>query len=132
MRLRHCKGVDDSRNIGMLLGHSFVSGVSDHFSQCGRHVVTATNITPQLSISDKVDEFHLVGTRGARVLQGLQAHAHDAITTIRPTFVIVDISTNDISNGVLVPCAGRALGPSPARPAGLDKQISYPNHKSIH
>ena len=46
-----------------------------------------------------MDEFHLVGTRGARVLQGLQAHAHDALTTIRPTFAIVDIGTNDISNG---------------------------------
>ncbi|KAI0242052.1 hypothetical protein LSAT2_014989 [Lamellibrachia satsuma] len=91
--------MDTSRTIGILLGHSFVSGLSDHFSQCGRHVVTAAYIAHQLSISDRVDEFHLVGTRGARVLQGLQAHAHDALTTIRPTFAIVDIGTNDISNG---------------------------------
>ena len=76
-----------------------MSGLSDHFSQCGRHVVTAAYIAHQLSISDRVDEFHLVGTRGARILQGLQAHAHDALTTIRPTFAIVDIGTNDISNG---------------------------------
>ena len=76
-----------------------MSGLSDHFSQCGRHVVTAAYIAHQLSISDRMDEFHLVGTRGARILQGLQAHAHDALTTIRPTFAIVDIGTNDISNG---------------------------------
>ena len=99
--------MDASCNIGMLFGHSFLSGLSDHFSQCGHHVVTATNIAYQLSISIRVDEFHLVGTCGACVLQGVEAY--DALTTVHPTFIIVDISTNDVANGALAVMVANAV-----------------------
>ena len=54
--------------VGALIGHSFVSGLSDHFSHCDRNC-TPSKIARNLYVSDSVDEIHLVGASGACILR---------------------------------------------------------------
>ena len=70
--------------IGALFGHSFVSGLDDDFTCGGKRQVTPTEVACRLSISDRVDQFHLVGRRGAQIMRGL---SHDGpLRAIKPSY----------------------------------------------
>ena len=86
--------------IGAIFGHSFVSGLDDHFTCGGKRQVTPTEVACRLSISDRVDQFHLVGRRGAQIMRGL---SHDGpLRAIKPSYAIIDVGTNDIARGMPV------------------------------
>ena len=83
---------------GALIGHSFVSGLSDHLSHAGCRLAPPSLIAQRLSISDRVSAFHLVGARGASVKPNGAASALVAtLDVLRPTFVVIDIGGNDLS-----------------------------------
>ena len=74
-----------------------MSGLLDHFTQCGKIQISPSDVAYHLSVSDRVSTFHLVGTRGAQVLS-LSKNLHN-VATIRPDIVILDIGTNiDVLN----------------------------------
>ena len=82
--------------VGALIGHSFVSGLSDHFSHCDRNC-TPSKIARNLYVSDSVDEIHLVGASGACILR--QEVDWEVLRVIRPTFAILEFGTCDLANG---------------------------------
>ena len=81
--------------VGMLCGHSFVSGLRDHFTHGGKTRVLPTDVARELSISERVRSFHLAGSSGARVIGN--AEICKAVQTMRPTYVIIDLGTNDLA-----------------------------------
>ena len=76
--------------VGALIGHSFVSGLRDHFSHCDRNC-TPSKIARNLYLSDSVDEIHLVGASGACILR--QEVDWQVLRGIRPTFAILEFET---------------------------------------
>ena len=80
--------------IGALVGHSFVPGLGDHFTRGGRIPISRADVTRHLSIAHWVDNFHLLGSRGACVLP-----AYNLPVELRVDFAILDIGGNDLSSG---------------------------------
>ena len=77
-----------------------MSGLDDHFTCGGKRHVPPTEVAFRLSISDRVDQFHLVGRRGAQIMRGLD---HDGpLRAIKPSYVILDVGTNDSARGMPV------------------------------
>ena len=82
--------------VGALIGHSFVSGLRDHYSHCDRKC-TPAKIARNLFVSDSVDELHLIGASGACILP--QEFDLEFLRGIRPTFAILEFGTCDLANG---------------------------------
>ena len=53
---------------GVLISHSFVSGLHDYLTQGGRYPTIPTDIPLRLTVKRWVDQFHLIGQRGSCVL----------------------------------------------------------------
>ena len=83
--------------VSALIGHSFVSGLRDHYCHRDRNC-TPTKIARNLYVSDRVDELHLVGASGACILR--QGFDVEVLRGIRPTFVILEFGTCDLANGI--------------------------------
>ena len=82
--------------VGALIGHSFVSGLRDHYSHCDRNC-TPAKIAHNLFVSDSVDELHLIGASGACILP--KEFDLEFLRGIRPTFAILEFGTCDLANG---------------------------------
>ena len=81
---------------GMLIGHSFVSGLHDHFTRGGRYPTVPADIPRRLTVKRWVDQFHLIGQRGSCVLPMHELPYN--LTDIRPDFAIVDNGGNDLAS----------------------------------
>ena len=55
----------------------------------------------ELCISDRVQSFHLAGISGTCVIGN--AGIREAVKTMRPTFVVIDLGTNDLAHGSPAP-----------------------------
>ena len=82
--------------IGVLIGHSFVSGLQDHFTRGGRYPTTPNDILVRLTVTRWVDQFHLIGQRGSCVLPTYELPRN--LTDICPDFAILDNGGNDLAN----------------------------------
>ena len=81
---------------GVLIGHSFVSGLQDHFTRGGRYPTTPNDIPVRLTVKRWVDQFHLIGQRGSCVLPTYELPRN--LTDICPDFAILDNGGNDLAN----------------------------------
>lgn len=83
---------------GLVIGHSFVSGLSDHFSSQISHSLTPSRTASLLQVSNVVEHITLYGIRGACVLPSFSLPL-TYLSTHSPHFVIIDLGTNDIAQG---------------------------------
>ena len=80
---------------GVLIGHSFVSGLQDNFTRGGRYPTTPNDIPLRLTVKRWVDQFHLIGQRGSCVLPTYELPRN--LTDICPDFAILDNGGNDLA-----------------------------------
>ena len=73
---------------GVLIGHSFVSGLQDHFTRGGRYPTTPNDIPVRLTVTRWEDQFHLIGQRGSCVLPTYELPRN--LTDIYPYFAILE------------------------------------------
>ena len=81
---------------GVLIGHSFVSGLHDYLTQGGRYPTIPIAIPLRLTVNRWVDQFHLIGQRGPCDLPTYELPYN--VTDIRPDFAIVDNGRNDLAS----------------------------------
>ena len=92
----------DMAHTAVLLGHSFVVGLQDHFSHSsgrGSSHGLQRYVTHQLRCDDFFSEIYFLGQRGATIPQLAQYHQH--LCAIKPKVLIFDIATNDLSQSSL-------------------------------
>lgn len=83
---------------GVIIGHSFVSGLYDHLQNKTHQHLHPVDVANQFRVADHVAELWLLGERGLRVLDtSFIPTTH--ITQIHPQFVIIDAGTNDLATG---------------------------------
>ena len=81
--------------IGALVGHSFVSRLGDHFTRSGRIPISPADVTRHLSIAHWVDNFHLLGSRGACILPAYNLPVE--LVELRVDFAILDIGCSPLN-----------------------------------
>ena len=89
---------------GCVVGHSFVSGLRSHLA--GRPNANGTSIglnsqdiAYRLRLEHLIDSIHLIGNRGAKIVDPNFSLPYDELLHIRPGIVIIDLGTNDLAAG---------------------------------
>ncbi len=94
----------DMAHTVLLVGHSFVVGLQDHLLHAKRRSPKPNGDDPvsfpayaikALRCDDHFKALHFVGRRGATINQLSQFK--ESLTALRPTLLIVEMGTNDIS-----------------------------------
>ena len=80
-----------------VLGHSFVSGLLHHLSAGGGSNPSPTQIAKQLKLDKLISEFHLIGERGAKILNS--NFALPPLHFIQPDIIILQYGSNDLAAG---------------------------------
>jgi len=81
---------------GVLIGHSFVSGLYDHLCHKTKRCLHTTDLPKQFRVDDRIPHFHMIGQRGLTVAA---ANIPLSLAHIHPDFVIIDAGTNDLAAG---------------------------------
>ena len=82
---------------GMLIGHSFVSGLADHFAnKNGGVALSPHEIAAELRVQYFTPEFHLVGRRGGRLSDPDYSLPGVELLAAQPHFVILNMGANDL------------------------------------
>ena len=84
---------------GIVIGHSFVSGLADHFAHRNGGPLSASEVAVELRVSDITAEVHLAGQRGGRITDPNFALPVDAIRQAQPHFAILNVGSNDLAVG---------------------------------
>jgi hypothetical protein len=86
--------------VGCLIGHSFVSGLHQHLSGRLHHYATPRDCAKELKISNLVKDLHLIGMRGATIVNNPMLIPKNELLVTKPDFVIINCGTNDMAKGI--------------------------------
>lgn len=86
-------------NNAVVIGHSFVSGLHDHFidsfNRDGPHMRYSAYVAKELQVSNTINNVYLCGTPGAKITKDYKP-PHVVLQEREPEIVIIDIGSNDI------------------------------------
>lgn len=83
--------------VGLLFGHSFVTGYKQHLSNYSSVQLNPKNISKLLRLENKIPKFHIHGSRGALIQDN--NFPWNLVVDLSPELVIIDLGTNDLVAG---------------------------------
>ena len=91
-----------------LVGHSFVSGLEQHLKNNTNGSDLGVNAAARVGVTNLVSSIQFHGMRGARVLDLFQLIP--ILIQAAPGVLLLDIGTNDITQGFSAPRIAKSLG----------------------